>query len=75
MDAIRIDASAFYTVHAIARELGVSKVAIHREIRDGKLAAVKRGRQRFVAGQSVIDWLGPEAARRTQSTVDKECVQ
>ncbi len=75
MDAIRIDATAFYLVHTIASELGVSKDAIQRAIREGKLATVKRGRQRFITGQSIIDWLKPEADRHTQSTASKECVQ
>ena len=61
MDAIRIDASAFYTVHTAALELGISKDSIQRAIRENKLPTVKRGRQRFIVGQSLIDWLKPES--------------
>ena len=59
MEGIRIDADAFYTVHTTALELGISKDAIKCGIREGALATVKRGHQRFITGQSIILWLKP----------------
>lgn len=62
-------------MHAIAGELGVSKDAIGA-IGGGELAkAVKRGRQHFIEGQSIIDWLKPEGDRHTRSTASMECIQ
>lgn len=61
MKVIQIDANAFYTVHTAALEIGISKDSIQRAIRERKLPTVKRGRQRSILGQYLIDWLKPES--------------
>lgn len=48
--------AAAYTVATLAAELGRSERSIRAEIRNGALAAVKRGRGYVISRDAVVDW-------------------
>ena len=52
------------TLYQVAEVCGVTRAAVSTWIKDGKLKALRVRRRVYVARASLVEYLGPEAARR-----------
>jgi hypothetical protein len=56
-NAIRIDREAIYPLHVAVNLTGVTRESIRDAIRRADLPATKRGKQWFVRGEDLANWL------------------
>ena len=54
----------YMTLSQVAGACGVTRAAVSTWIKDGKLKALRVRRRVYVTRASLVEYLGPEAARR-----------
>jgi excisionase family DNA binding protein len=70
-------AKQYYSVNELAQVLGLSRIAVFKKIKAGRIPATKVGRAYVVLAADVVDLVGKEvgeAGRRTIDTAVKKVV-
>lgn len=57
-------ASSYYTLAEVARRLRISVKTVRRYVREGRLAAVRLGREYRVSAEALIEFLKNSTTRR-----------
>jgi len=65
------DDKKFYSVLEVAKMLQISRVAVFKKIRAGKIKAHKVGRSFIISHQSLMEAMGHSLYRENKADIDK----
>jgi len=65
-----MDSSAYISIPELARILGVSRIAVYRKVKNGRIQATKIGRTYAIDRKSVENILGKALAEEDKEQID-----
>jgi len=59
-----------FTIPQLARQLGMSRIAVYKKVKKGQIKAIKIGRNYVISDCDITEILGKEISAKTKKRVD-----
>ncbi len=65
----------YISVAEFARVLGISRIAVHKKIKKGQVAAVRIGRSYAIPGQYLTEITGGDLSEKTKGMIEEAVIR